>query len=295
MRRAPRWRHFVAALRGALCAAGRGHRAASARRGRSRSGGRAADRRAGHAPGAGDPGQIRRARRDRGLPARILAVHQGGPRPHGAGRSAAAGARCRHGRPADRGQARGRRLGRTTSRNPPPSWSRPRPGRSASAPASSSRARRRRTSWRAWASGSACRRCAAPPARRCGCSARTSCWGRRSRRRSRARRRSGPRATRSTCWARARAPPRMRSAISTAYADAIEAIGRCAATRPLPTGPASRSSCRRCIRATRRSRASACCASSPRGSSSSPARPRRTTSTSPSMPRRPTGSSCRSR
>ena len=54
--------------------------------------------------------QCRRARRHRGFPARLFAVDQGGARPDGAGRGAAARAGCRDRRPADRGQARGRRL-----------------------------------------------------------------------------------------------------------------------------------------------------------------------------------------
>ena len=71
--------------------------------------------------------------------------------------------------------------------------------------------------------------------------------------------RSASSATPSTCSARARAPPPTRSAISRPMRAAIEAIGptrrQCARCR---TGRASRSSSRRCIRATRRSRASAC-------------------------------------
>ena len=74
-----------------------------------------------------------------------------------------------------------------------------------------------------------------------------------------------------------------------AYAGAIEAIGDHAGNAPLPGGRAFRLSCRRCIRATRRSRASACCASSCRGSLNSPARPLRATFSSLSMPRKRTG------
>ena len=71
---------------------------------------------------------------------------------------------------------------------------------------------------------------------------------------------------------------------------------RTPAMRRCRAGPASRSSCRRCIRATRRSRASACC--DELDAARHRARPhgaRRTISISRSMPRRPTGWSCRSR
>ena len=54
---------------------------------------------------------VRRARGRRGLPACLFPVHQGGARPHGAGRGALAGARRHDGRSPDRGQARRRRLG----------------------------------------------------------------------------------------------------------------------------------------------------------------------------------------
>ena len=60
--------------------------------------------------GRGDPRPRRRRRRHRGFPARLFALHQGGPRPDGARRSAAARARRRHRRPADRGQARRRAI-----------------------------------------------------------------------------------------------------------------------------------------------------------------------------------------
>ena len=90
---------------------------------------------------------------------------------------------CGDRRPADRGQALGRRLDPSRGEIDARCWSRPRPGRSASRRASSSRARRRRTSSRRSASGSACRRCAPRRGRRCGCSARISCSGRPSRRR----------------------------------------------------------------------------------------------------------------
>ena len=64
------------------------------------------------ASGRGDPRQSDRARRCRRFSARLFAVDQRGPRPHGTGRGAVARARRRHRRPADRGQARGRPLAR---------------------------------------------------------------------------------------------------------------------------------------------------------------------------------------
>ena len=105
-------------------------RLAGAGAARRRRGG--AHRRPRDAPRRGDPRAIRRARRHRGFPARVFALHPGGPRPDGAGRGAAARAGCRDRRPADRGQARGRRLGPPRGRNPTRCSSRPRPGRSAS-------------------------------------------------------------------------------------------------------------------------------------------------------------------
>ena len=139
------------------------------------------------------------------------------------------------------------------------SWFRPRPGRSASRRASSSRARRRRTSSRAWSSGSACRRCGLATRQAMRLLGSHFVLGQRHRggavarrlaprvpllvrhaRRGRAhrgRRRAlfrGLRATRSRRSASAPATPRCRR------------------------GPAFRSSSRRCIRATRRCRASAC-------------------------------------
>ena len=136
-----------------------------------------------HAADRGHPRAGRRARRDRGLPARLFAVHQGGPGADGAGGGAAARARRRHRRPPDRGQARHRRLGHRRAEVGRASWSRPRPGRSASPRGSSSPARRRKPSSTACSSGSACRRCAPRRGRRCGSWARISCSGRPSRRR----------------------------------------------------------------------------------------------------------------
>ncbi len=94
-----------------LRAAGRGHRGpvAVGNKARRRSG--RAHRRPGPAPGRSHPLQGRRSRRRRGLPSRLFALHQGGPRPHGPGRGAVARPGCRNRRPADRGQARRRRLG----------------------------------------------------------------------------------------------------------------------------------------------------------------------------------------
>ena len=59
-------------------------------------------------------------------------------------------------------------------------------------------------------------------------------------------------ATPSTCSAKARARADDAARYFDAYASAIEAIGRAAGDSPCPTGPASRSSSRRCIRASRR-------------------------------------------
>ncbi len=63
------------------------------------------------------------------------------------------------------------------------------------------------------------------------------------------------RAIPSTCSAKARAPPPMPSAISTPMRARSKPSARPRATIPCPTGPASRSSSRRCIRASRRSAA----------------------------------------
>ncbi len=102
-------------------------------------------------------GTRRRARRHRGLPARLFALHQGGPGADGAGRGAAARARMRPPPTAliEDKLAAGRLVAADTSSRTP-SWSRPRPGRSASRRASSSPARRRRASSTACSSGSAC-------------------------------------------------------------------------------------------------------------------------------------------
>ena len=220
---------------------------------------RSAHRCARDAAGRGDPRRIRRARRHRGFPARVFALDPGGPRPDGAGRGAAARAGCRDRRPADRGQARGRRLdpprgeirraaglglglgARHLGAHHPAgrdAGEHPRKPRQAARPAGGARRD---------APGDAAARLAfrARPDHRGGA--------------RRAPRITANSATPSTCWARARAPPPTRSAISQPMRDAIEAIGadrrQCARC---PTGRASRSSSRRCIRATRRSRASAC-------------------------------------
>ena len=66
------------------------------------------------------------------------------------------------------------------------------------------------------------------------------------------------RAIRSTCWARARAPPPTPAAISKPMRPRSTRSARAPATARCPTAPASRSSSRRCIRASRRCRASAC-------------------------------------
>ena len=61
--------------------------------------------------GRSDPRQGWRSWRGRGLSPRLLAFHQGRPRPDGAGRGVAARPGCCDGGPADRGQACRRRLG----------------------------------------------------------------------------------------------------------------------------------------------------------------------------------------
>ena len=105
-------------------------------------------------------------------------------------------------------------------------------------------------------SASACRRCARPRARRCGSSARISCSGRPSRRRSSARRRA-PRVALFLRHAGRGRPHRgrrralFRLLCACHRRDRRERRQRGAAER----GPASRSSSRRCIRASRRSRA----------------------------------------
>ena len=146
--------------------------------------GRSAHRRPRHAPGRGDPRPLRRPRRHRGLPARLFALDQGGPGADGAGRGAAARARRRHRRPPDRGQARGRRLVASRGaleRVPGLGLGLDARHHGARHPAGRDAGGHRR---QRWSSGSACRRCAPRRGRRCGCSARISCSGRPSRRRS---------------------------------------------------------------------------------------------------------------
>ena len=129
-------------LQPSLCGGRRGDRRPASLPRPARACRQGADRRARHRAHRGDPRPQGRPRRRRGVAARIFALHQGGPRPDGAGRGAAARARRRDRRPADRGQARPGRFRRPRSQSPTPSWSRPRPGRSASPRASSSPARR---------------------------------------------------------------------------------------------------------------------------------------------------------
>ena len=202
----------------------------------------------------------RRHRRPRGFHARIQPLHQGGAGADVARRGAAARARRGDAGPADRGQARRRRLGPARDRSPMRSWSPPRPGRSASPPASSIPARRRRASSAGSRSGSACRRCAPRRARRCASSATSSCSARRSRRRCRARGSRRGRLYRHSFdmlgeGARTAADAERYFAIlrraRSRRSAAPPATGRCR------TGPASRSSSRRCIRATRRASTSA--------------------------------------
>ena len=254
----------VPAFRRALCAAGRGRsRRASWPRRRATPPPRRGSMPAPPRLIAAIRAAARRARRHRGFPARLFALHQGGPGADGAGRGAAARAGCRDRRPADRGQARGRRLvasrgqvrhaaglglglgarhhgahhpaGRDAGKHP-------RKPRQAARPAGGARGD---------AAGDAAARLAfraRPDA---------------SRRRS-ARAAHRPRVPLFLRHAgRGRAHARTTpSAISQPMRDAIEAIGRRAGNaRAAGPARASRSSSRRCIRATRRSRASACCAS----------------------------------
>ena len=225
----------VAGLRRALCAAGRG---ACARRCWPR---RRARRRPRRASTPAPRRLVEAIRAQSGglggiedfLHAYSLSTKRG-PRADGAGRGAAARAGCRDRRPADRGQARGRRLvaprgeveraaglglgldarhhgahhpaGRNAGEHP-------RQPRQAARPAGA---------------------CAPRRGRRCGCSARISCSGRPSRRRWRAPARTASSAIPSTCWARARAPPPTPSAISSLRATPSRRSARAPATRALP-------------------------------------------------------------
>ena len=149
-------------------------------------------------------------------------------------------------------------LARAARSTRPPFWSRPRPGRSASPPASSAGARRRRRildEHRERLGRPAVRTATRQAMRLLGSHfvlgqtiEEALGAGARASRNS---------ATRSTCSARARAPRPDAERYFDAYADAIAAIGASAGKRRCRSGPASRSSSRRCIRATRRSRASA--------------------------------------
>ena len=216
-------------------------RAAPAGRGAARGRGRSAHRCARPRLVEAIRAQCRRARRDRGFPARLFALDQGGPGADGAGGGAAARAGCRHRRPADRGQACGRRLVASRGRSRTRSWSRPRPGRSASRRASSSRARRRRTSREpgqaARPAGGARRDAAGDAAARLAFRARPDHRGGAVARR----RRIASSAIPSTCWARARAPPPMRRAISRPMRTRSTPSARAPATRALAgRGPAFR-------------------------------------------------------
>ena len=203
----------------------------------------------------GHPRRAQRRRRRRGDAARIRALHQGRPRADGAGRGAAARAGCSDGRPVHRGQARTGRL------RPSPDeieraggqrlglGARPVGGRD---PARRDAAGHDRPADQAdRPAGGADRNAAGDAA-----DGQPLRAGRDDRRRARAcaiRRSRMPSATRSTCSAKARARRRMQRAISTPMrtrstrSAAPPATGRC------PTVPASPSSSRRCIRATRRS------------------------------------------
>ena len=104
-------------LPGALCAAGRGHCEHVCWRRPAAGRCRGSYRCPRQASGRGNPRPRWRARRRRGFPACLCALHQGGPGADGAGGSAAARAGRRYRRPTDRGQAQGRRLGAARSRS----------------------------------------------------------------------------------------------------------------------------------------------------------------------------------
>ena len=214
------------------------------------------------AAGRGDPRQSDRARRCRRFSARLFAVDQRGPRAHGAGRGAVARARRRHRRPADRGQACRRPLARGDVK-------------STALLVSAS----------AWTLGIAARvihpgetpetildTCRAPP--RPAGDARGDAAGDAADRlafRARADHRRGararPRPRRFPLFVRharrRRAHRRRRRQnISTPMPARSRPSARTPAMPRCRAGPAFRSSSRRCIRATKRSRASACSRSS---------------------------------
>ncbi len=224
-------------LRGALCGAGRGACGRAARRSAARGRRRGAHRRARDAAGRGDPGEVRRARRHRGFPARVFALHPRGPRPDGAGRGAAARAGFGDRRPADRGQAVGRRL------DPPRGEVERAAGlgvglgarhfgahHPAGRDAGEHPRKPRQAAW-------ACPRCAPRRGRRCGCSARISCSGRASRRRCRA-----PRDSREFRYSYDMLGEGARTEADAeryfqSYARAIDAIGATAGNARLPDRP----------------------------------------------------------
>ena len=159
----------------------------------------------------------------------------------GARRGAAPRARRRDPGPADRGQARRRRLGRARGRRRDLVRRAPRPGRSACRAASSSRARRRTACSPAWSSGSASRRCAPRPARRCACSAIISCSARRSsealRRAPCARRRAAIRHSYDMLGEGARTARRRRALFRVLCRTRSRRSARRAGDRPLPDRP----------------------------------------------------------
>ncbi len=151
----------------------------------------------------------------------------------------------------------GRRLVASRSLAATRSWSRPRPGRSASPRGSSSPARRRKTSSTAWSSGSGL------PAVRLATRQAMRLLGSHfvlgqtiDEALERARSHGEFRYSFDMLGEGARTAADAERYFE-AYADAIDAIGRASARRRCRSGRAFRSSCRRCIRATRRSRASA--------------------------------------
>ena len=204
-------------------------------------------------------GQRRRARRNRGFPPCLFAVHQGGAGPHGAGGGALARARCRHRRPADRGQARDRRLVVPQRQIERAVGRQPRPGRSASPLASSSPARRPDTILESLIKrlGLPAVRAATRQAMRLlashfvlGQTIEEAL--------ERAARRIARCAIPSTCWERARARLPTPSAISPPTPMPSMPSARARARPHRRAVPASRSSSPPCIHASRRYRATAC-------------------------------------
>ena len=191
----------------------------------------------GRGAGRGDPRQGRRPRRHRRFSARLFAVDQGGPGADGAGRGAAARARCRDRRPADRGQARRRPLARRRHQIHGAVGfgvgldARRRRAHHPSGRNAGDDPRRHRQAARA--AGAAHRDPPGDAADRLAFRARPD-HRRSAGARPRPRRSS---ATRSTCSAKARAPRTTPQSYFDAYANAIEAIGASAGNAVWPARP----------------------------------------------------------